>query len=138
MVRISEDFGPWTMYMCVVITFAIVTMLRDFGPSGIEFMIVCYKRHHIVRISKDFGPSGIEFMIVCYKRHHIVRISKDFGPSGIEFMIVCYKRHHIVRISKDFGPYGIILMNLCCYNLCHGNVVKGFWALWDYVRDCVF
>jgi hypothetical protein len=46
MVRISEDFGPWTMYMCVVITFAIVTMLRNFGPSGIEFMIVCYKRHH--------------------------------------------------------------------------------------------
>jgi len=24
-------------------------------------------------------------------------------------------------------------MNMYCYNCCHGNVVKGFWALWDNI-----
>jgi hypothetical protein len=28
----------------------------------------------------------------------------------------------------DSGPYGTIFMNVCYYNRCHGNGVKGFWA----------
>jgi hypothetical protein len=31
----------------------------------------------------------------------------------------------------------IIFMNVCCYNRCHGNAVKGFWALWDNIYDYV-
>jgi hypothetical protein len=35
-----------------------------------------------------------------------------------------------IWICGDFGPYGIIfrLMNVRCYNCCHGNAIKGFWA----------
>jgi hypothetical protein len=36
-------------------------------------------------------------------------------------------RDHL--LLRDYGPYGIIFMNVCCYNCCHGNSVKGFWAL---------
>jgi hypothetical protein len=25
-----------------------------------------------------------------------------------------------------------------CYNCCHCNAVKEFWALWDNIYDCVF
>jgi hypothetical protein len=24
---------------------------------------------------------------------------------------------------------------VCCYNRCHGNAVKGFWVLWDNIYD---
>jgi hypothetical protein len=41
-------------------------------------------------------------------------------------------------LSKDFEPCDIIFMNACCYNRCHGNTVKGFWALWDNIYDHVF
>lgn len=35
-----------------------------------------------------------------------------------------------------FGPYSIIFMTMR-HNLYHGNAVKGFWALWDNIYDCV-
>jgi hypothetical protein len=25
---------------------------------------------------------------------------------------------------------------VCCYNRCHDNAVKGFWALWDNTDGC--
>jgi hypothetical protein len=41
----------------------------------------------------------------------------------------------MVMVLRDFGPYGIIFV--CCYNLYHGNGVKGFWALWDNIYEHV-
>jgi hypothetical protein len=32
----------------------------------------------------------------------------------------------VVMLLKDFGLNGAMLMNMCCYNLCHSNAVKGF------------
>jgi hypothetical protein len=32
-------------------------------------------------------------------------------------------------LLRNFGHYGKIFMNVCCYNRCHGNAVKGFLAL---------
>jgi hypothetical protein len=26
---------------------------------------------------------------------------------------------------------------MCCYSLCHGNAVKGFWLLWNNIYDYV-
>jgi hypothetical protein len=40
-------------------------------------------------------------------------------------------------LLRDFGPNGIIFMNVFCYNLCHGNAVRGFWALWNNIYECV-
>jgi hypothetical protein len=48
---------------------------------------------------------------------------RDFGPYGI----ICVTFLSMVML-RDFGPYGIIYI---CYIPCYGNVVKGFWALWD-------
>jgi hypothetical protein len=47
---------------------------------------------------------------------------------------MCVTTVAMVMPSKDFGPYGVIFMNVC-YNRCHGNAVKGFWALWD-IYEC--
>jgi hypothetical protein len=43
-------------------------------------------------------------------------------------------------LLRDFAPYGITFMNMCvcCYNRCRGNAVKGFWALWYNIYECVF
>jgi hypothetical protein len=43
----------------------------------------------------------------------------------------------MVMLLRDFGSYGIIFMNVCCYNRCYGNAVKGFWVSWDNIYDCV-
>jgi hypothetical protein len=32
--------------------------------------------------------------------------------------------------------YSTIHMNVCCYNRCHDNAVKGFWALWN--NSCAY
>jgi hypothetical protein len=37
---------------------------------------------------------------------------------------------------RCFWFYGLIFLNLC-YNRCHGNAVKGIWALWDNIYDCI-
>jgi hypothetical protein len=29
------------------------------------------------------------------------------------------------------------IYDVCRYNRCHVNAVKGFWALWDNIYDCV-
>jgi hypothetical protein len=39
-------------------------------------------------------------------------------------------------LLRDFRPYGIIFTNVC-YNRCHDNAVKGFWALWNNIYDSV-
>jgi hypothetical protein len=44
----------------------------------------------------------------------------------------------MIMLLRDFGPYGIIFMNACCYNRCHDNAVKGFWALWDICNFHLF
>jgi hypothetical protein len=31
----------------------------------------------------------------------------------------------------------IISMNMCCYNRCHGNSAKGFWASRNNIYECV-
>jgi hypothetical protein len=36
-----SDFGPYNIYVCVVITVATIMLLRYFGPYGIIFMTVC-------------------------------------------------------------------------------------------------
>jgi hypothetical protein len=41
-------------------------------------------------------------------------------------------------LFRDTGPYPIILMNVCRYNRCHGNAIKGFWALWHNIYDHVY
>jgi hypothetical protein len=41
-------------------------------------------------------------------------------------------------LLRDIGCNGIIFMNACCYNHCHGNIVKGFWALLDNIYDFTF
>jgi hypothetical protein len=38
-------------------------------------------------------------------------------------------------LQRDFRPYGTIFMTVCCYELCHGNAFKGFWALVDTIYD---
>jgi hypothetical protein len=45
----------------------------------------------------------------------------------------------MVTLLRDFGPYGIIFVNMCVcyYNRHHGNAVKGFWAIWDNIYECV-
>jgi hypothetical protein len=42
-----------------------------------------------------------------------------------------------ILLLRDFGPYGILRIYVCHYNRCHGNVVKGIWALL-YIYDCTF
>jgi hypothetical protein len=44
-----------------------------------------------------------------------------------------YSDHVLLR---DFGLYRIIFMN-AFYNRCHGNTVKGFWALWHNIYEYV-
>jgi hypothetical protein len=39
---------------------------------------------------------------------------------------------------RGFGLYGRKFNNESCYNRCHGNDVKGFWALWDSIYDCLY
>jgi hypothetical protein len=52
---------------------------------------------------------------------------------------MCVTTVATVMMLTDTGPYGIHLYKCMYYNRCHGNDVKGFWALWDniYKRMCV-
>jgi hypothetical protein len=56
--------------MCVVITVAMVMLLKDFGPYGIIFRNVCVVTTvAVVMLLKDFGPYGKIFAnVCCYNR----------------------------------------------------------------------
>jgi hypothetical protein len=41
-------------------------------------------------------------------------------------------------LLKDFGPYEMIFVNVCCYNRCHENAVKGFRSYGVIFMECVF
>jgi hypothetical protein len=55
--------------MCVVITVAIVMLLRDFGPYVIFLNVCCYNRCHVV---KGFWAlrDNISESVYCYNRCH--------------------------------------------------------------------
>jgi hypothetical protein len=54
-----------------------------------------------------------------------------FITVAMGFMLVCsvITVAIIVILLRDFEPYGILFINVCCYDRCHGNIVKGFWSL---------
>jgi hypothetical protein len=63
-------------------------------------------------------------------------IIRDFGPygiilSGYIFWLVHWLVGWLMNI-RDFGTYRLVFMN-ACYNCCHDNAVKGFWALRDNI-----
>jgi uncharacterized YccA/Bax inhibitor family protein len=103
--------------MRVVIIVAMVMLLRDSGPYGIIFMDACVViTVAMVMLLRDSGPYGIIFMDACF----VITVA-------------------MVMLVRDFGPYGIIFMNVCVViTHCHGNAVKGYWALWDNIYECVF
>jgi hypothetical protein len=74
MIKLLRDFGPGIIFLnvCVVITVAILMLLRDFGPYGIIFLNVCVViTVDILMLLRDFGPYGIIFMnVCCYNRCH--------------------------------------------------------------------
>jgi hypothetical protein len=52
--------------VCVVITLAMVMLLRDLGPYEILFFSVCVVITVVmVMLLRDVGPYGIVFMITC-------------------------------------------------------------------------
>jgi hypothetical protein len=54
------------MNVCVVITDAIVMVLRDFEPYGTVFVdVFVVIADAIVMLLKDFGPNGIIFTTMC-------------------------------------------------------------------------
>jgi hypothetical protein len=68
----------------------------------------------------------------------MVMLLRDFGPYAIIFYeYMCVITVAMVMLLRDSGPYGIIFYEYVCYNRCHGNAVKGFWALWDNIYDYV-
>jgi hypothetical protein len=66
---------------------------------------------------------------------------RDFEPNGI-VLVKCMHVLDIITVAKvtllrEFESrdiYGCMR----CYNCCHGNAAKEFWALWDNIYDCVF
>jgi uncharacterized YccA/Bax inhibitor family protein len=58
--------GKTFINVCVVITVAMVMLLRDFGPYGIIFMNLCVViTVAMISLLRDFGPYGIIFMTMC-------------------------------------------------------------------------
>jgi hypothetical protein len=70
-------------------------------------------------------------------RHKNTRLSTD--AQFYCFSTYLYERQVLVAgnhlLLREFVPYGTIFMIIRCYNCCHGNYVKGIWALWDNCKD---
>jgi hypothetical protein len=88
-----------------------------------------------LRFSSSHSPVSPSLLSKWYFRSSLAASMKmtvfwDVAPCslveiGLRFR-GAYCLHHQ---GDDFGAHGIIFMNVCCYNRCHGNVVKGFWIL---------
>jgi hypothetical protein len=82
--------------VCIVITVAIVMLLRDFGSYWIIIVNVCI----VITVS-------------------MVMLFRDFRSYWIIIVNVCiFITVAMVMLFRDFGPHGIILMTTC--SLIHG------------------
>jgi hypothetical protein len=102
------------LWMCFVVTVAMVMLWRDFGPYVTRFVNVCF----VVAVAA-------------------VMLWRDFGPLGQDLWVcVCCSRCHGNAVKGFWTLSDKICECVFCCSRCYDNAVKGFWTLWDNMCVC--